>query len=212
LWLATEQGVLRIETSSFAARLWDFPDATCLAASARGIWVGSRRGLSIISADSRVQEIGPDGLAITSLLAAGDTLWVGTNVGLGMLLPGMNAITTPPELAERSSLRVTVYALGRLQDTIVMATERELLWRDPATRAWTAVTLPLTLGIPTALSTDHDGTLWIGGTRGLAEAEIARGFIRVHAVPFEIPAPVRDLASDRDFLWAATDSGLMRIR
>jgi ligand-binding sensor domain-containing protein len=213
LWLATEQGVLRIETSSFAARQWDFPDATCLAASPHGgIWVGSRRGLSMISADGRVQEIGPDGLAITSLLAVGDTLWVGTNAGLGQLLPGATAITTPPELAERSSLRVTVYALGRLQDTIVMATERELLWRDPATRAWTAVALPLTLGIPTALSTGHDGTLWIGGTGGLAEAEIARGFIRVHPVPFEIPAPVRDLASDRDFLWAATDSGLMRIR
>jgi len=31
-------------------------------------------------------------------------------------------------------------------------------------------------------------------------------------VPFEVPAPVRDLAADRDFLWAATDSGLMRVR
>jgi len=31
-------------------------------------------------------------------------------------------------------------------------------------------------------------------------------------VPFEIPAPVRDLAADREYLWAATDSGLVRIQ
>ena len=120
-------------------------------------------------------------------------------------------MTTPAELADRPSLRVTIYALGRLQDTIVMATERNLLWRDPATRAWSAIPLPLALGIPTALA-GYNGDLWIGGTRGLAQGGIAGSLIHVHTVPFEVPAPVRDLGADRDFLWAATDSGLMRVR
>lgn len=211
LWLATEQGVLRIDPSTFRARLWDFPDATCLAGTPRGVWVGTTRGLSFISADENVQDFGPSGLPITSLLAVGDTLWVGTSAGLGQVLPRANALTTPAELADRPSLRVTIYALGRLQDTIVMATERNLLWRDPATRAWSAIPLPLALGIPTALA-GYNGDLWIGGTRGLAQADIAGSLIHVHTVPFEVPAPVRDLAADRDFLWAATDSGLMRVR
>lgn len=212
LWIANEQGVRRIDSSTFVSRLYDLPDATALASARNGIWVGTTRGLSLITADERIQDFGPSSIAITSLLAAGDTLWVGTNAGLGQLLPGATAVTTPVELVDRPSLRVTVYALGRLQDTIAMATARELLWRNPTTQVWTAVPLPLTLGIPTALVADQDGALWIGGTRGLAQADISSGLVHVHSVPLEVPAAVRDLASDRDFLWAATDSGLMRIR
>jgi len=212
LWIANEQGVLRIDSSTFVSRLYDLPDATALASARNGIWVGTTRGLSLITADERIQDFGPSSIAITSLLAAGDTLWVGTNAGLGQLLPGATAVTTPVELVDRPSLRVTVFALGRLQDTIAMATARELLWRNPTTQVWTAVPLPLTLGTPTALVADQDGALWIGGTRGLAQADISSGLVHVHSVPLEVPAAVRDLASDRDFLWAATDSGLMRIR
>jgi ligand-binding sensor domain-containing protein len=212
LWLATEQGVLRVDAVTFESRLWDLPDATCLALGRGGIWVGTTDGLSLITADERVQNFGPGGLAITSLLAVNETLWVGTNAGLAQLPPHAEAIATPAELGDRPGLRVPVYALARLQDTIVMATERELLWRDPATRVWTAVPLPLTLGIPTALAPGSGGGLWIGGTHGLAQADITSRLIHVHVVPFEVPAAVRDLASDRSFLWAATDSGLMRIQ
>ena len=212
LWLATEQGVLRIDPSTFRSRLFDLPNATSLARAPDGVWVGTTRGLSLITTDDRVMAMAPTGLPVTSLLAVRETLWVGTANGLGQLLPGVASVTTPPELADRPSLRVPVYALARLQDTIVMATERELLWRNPTSHEWSAVPLPLNLGIPTALAADPNGGLWIGGTLGLAQAEIARSFIRVHTVPFEMPGPVRDVAADRDFVWAATDSGLVRIR
>ena len=212
LWIASEQGVLRTDTTGFTSQLWDLPEATCLARSRRGIWAGTRDGLSLITTDERVQDVGPRGIAITSLLAAGDTLWVGTSVGLAQVLPGATEMTTPPELSERAGMRATVYAIGSLQDTIVIATANELLWRDPATRAWTGLPLSPALGVPTALATGSDGEVWIGGTRGLAQAGIRSGLIQVHAVPFEIPAAVRDLAADRDYLWAATDSGLVRIQ
>ena len=214
LWLASEQGVLRIDSTGFQSRLWDLVDATSLAASPRGIWAGTRHGLSLITADERVTDIAPNGIAITSLLATRDTLWVGTSLGLAQVLPGATALTTPAELSDHPSLRVTVYAIGNLQDTIVMTTERELFWRDPVTQAWTGVPLPPALGLPTALAAGADGELWIGGTRGLAQAEIRRGLMHVHSVPFEIPAAVRDLAADRGggYIWAATDSGLVRIQ
>jgi hypothetical protein len=212
LWLASEQGVMRIDSTGIATRTWDLADATCLAATPRGIWAGTTHGLSLITANEWLQDLEPRGIAITSLLVAGDTLWVGTSSGLAYVAPGRVDMTIPYELRERASLRVTIYALARLQDTIVMATERELLWRDPATRAWTPVPLPPALGIPTALAFRANGELWIGGTRGLAQAEIASGFVHVYSAPFEIPAPVRDLAADRDYLWAATDSGLVRIQ
>lgn len=212
LWIASEQGVLRVDSTGFGARQWDLPDAICLARSPRGIWAGTARGLSLITADERVQDIAPSSITITSLLAAGDTLWVGTSSGLARVVPGSTEMTTPAELSDRPRLRVTIYALARLQDTIIMATEREILWRDPTTQAWTPVPLPPALGIPTALATTPQGGLWIGGTRGLAQADIRSGLMQVHSVPFEIPAPVRDLVADRDYLWAATDSGLVRIQ
>lgn len=211
LWLATEQGVFRVDPTTYDSRRWDIPETTTLAATSRGLWAGTTRGLFLIRADEQATEVSPSGFAITSLLAVGDTLLVGTNAGLGQVLPNADVITTPADLAERSSLRVTVRALGRLQDTIVMATDRELAWRDPATRAWSTIPLPPALGIPTAL-TAHAGALWIGGTAGLAQADLAHAFVHVHPVPFEIPAAVRDLAADRDYLWAATDSGLVRIQ
>lgn len=212
LWIASEQGVLRVDSTGFESRLWDLPDATCLARSPRGTWVGTTRGLSLITADEQVLDVGPSGLPITSLLAAGDTLWVGTSAGLAHVLPGATDMTTPAELADRASLRVTVFALADLRDTLVMATGRELFWRDPATRVWTGMPLPPALGVPTALAAGSEGALWIGGTRGLAQAELRSGLMHVHSVPFEIPAAVRDLAADRDYVWAATDSGLVRIQ
>ena len=212
LWVATEQGVIRIDQPASQSRTWDLPDATSLARTSVGIWVGTTRGLSIIKPDDRVSDIASNGIAILSLLAAGDTVWVGTSVGLGQVLPGADAISTPPELAERATLRVPVYALARLQDTIVMATEQQLLWRSPTTREWSAVALPLSLGRPTALVAGPDGSLWIGGTQGLGQADVASGLIHVHPVPFEVPAAVRDLAADPTYLWAATDSGLLRIQ
>lgn len=212
LWLATEQGVLRIDPSTFRSRLFDLPNATSLERAPDGVWVGTTRGLSLITGDDRVVAMGPSGLPVVSLLAVRETLWVGTTAGLAQLVPGSETLTTPPEIADRPGWRVTVHALARLQDTIVMATERELLWRDPVSHAWSAMPLPLNLGTPTALAADPHGGLWIGGTLGLAQAEITRAFIRVHSVPFEVPAAVRDVTADRDFVWAATDSGLVRIR
>jgi ligand-binding sensor domain-containing protein len=95
---------------------------------------------------------------------------------------------------------------------IVMATGQQLVWRSPEMQAWSAITLPPSIGRPTALTAGPDATLWVGGTLGLGEAELSSGLIHVHPVPFEVPAAVRDLAADRSYLWAATDSGLMRIQ
>ena len=211
LWLATEQGVLRIDTATLQSRLFDVPDATALAPADSGFWIGTTRGLVWITPDDRVSPVGTR-VAVTSLLMHRDVLWVGTTAGLGQVLPGSDAVTIPPELADEPSARVTVYALGRLQDTIVIATDRELRWRNPTTRAWGSLPLPLNIGVPTALVSDSSGGLWVGGTQGLAQIDIARALVHVHTAPLAIPAAVRDLAADRDYLWAATDSGLVRIQ
>jgi hypothetical protein len=205
LWLATELGVLRIDPSSWRFRLFDLPDATSLARAPDGVWVGTARGLSLITSDERVVAMEPRGLPVTSLLAVRDTLWVGTTAGLGHLVPGA------PAVAVRTG--VTVRAIAALHDTIVIAGDRELMWRRGAdTGDWTSVALPLSLGIPLVLAPAPDGGLWIGGTHGLAFAELfPTPLVSVLPAPTVVPAAVRDLALDGDYLWAATDSGLVRF-
>jgi hypothetical protein len=211
LWLATEQGVLRIDPATLRARRFDLDRVTSLAPAEDGVWVGSTRGLSVISDAGRVEPVGARELVVTSLLAVRDTLWVGTVAGVGWLPPGASAVTSPPELAERPSLRVPILTLARVQDTIVLATERELVWRNAATGAWSLQPLPLALGLPTVLAADPDGGVWIGGTQGIAHADLGRAFIRTLTVPLDLPAAVRDAIADRDYLWVATDSGLVRF-
>lgn len=212
LWLATEQGVLRIDVSGWQSHRFDLPDATSLARAPDGaIWVGTSRGLALVTTDERILPFEPRGVPVTSLLAARETLWVGTAEGLRLLAPGAATLAIPPGLEGRPSLRGTVFALARLQDTIVMATERELVWGAPGgARAWAGIPVPLALGVPLAMAPAPEGGLWLGGTRGLAYADLATSHISVLPTPLW-PAAVRDLAVDADHLWAATDSGLVRV-
>ncbi len=213
LWLATERGVLRIDPGTMRSQVFELPEATSLAPAPDGVWVGSPRGLAVIAQDDRVVAVGAGGVTPLALLAVRDTLWVGTAAGVGRLVPGSATIQTPPELADRPSLRVPIVALARARDVIAALTERTLVWRDPVTRAWSDLPLPLSLGRPTALAGDPDGGLWIGGTFGLTHTSLGpgRGHFRLLTVPLDLPGAVRDVAADGDWLWVATDSGLVRF-
>lgn len=203
LWLATEQGVLQIDPETMRSRAYDFPQATSLAPAPDGVWVGTTRGLSVVTRDGNVERLSTD-FPVLSLVAVRETLWVGTTAGVVMVPPGKNA-------AGVAALTQPIYAMTRARDTIVAATDRSVVWRDPATGTWKELPLSLALGRPTALAADPDGGVWIGGTQGLARADLARAFVRTLTVPMDLPAPVRDVLADADYVWAATDSGLVRF-
>ena len=204
LWLATEQGVLQIDPGTMRSRPFDLPQATSLAPASDGVWVGTTRGLSVVTRDGNVVRASTD-FPVLSLVAVRDTLWVGTTAGVVMV---------PPDKADAvgvAALTQPIYALTRVRDTIVGATDRSLVWRNPSSGAWSEVPLSLALGRPTALAADPDGGVWIGGTQGLARVDLGRAFVRTLTVPMDLPAPVRDVFADADYLWAATDSGLVRF-
>jgi len=204
LWLATEQGVAQIDARSMRSRVFDLPDVTSLALAPDGIWVGTTRGVSVITREPRVVRVSTDFSAL-SLVAARETLWVGTSAGVVMLPPGRS------EALGVAALSQPIFALARVGDTVVAATDRSLLWRDPTTGTWEEIPLSLALGRPTAIAADPDGGVWIGGTQGLARADLGRAFVRTLTVPTDLPAAVRDVLTDHDYLWAATDSGLVRF-
>jgi ligand-binding sensor domain-containing protein len=186
------------------SRTFELRDVTSLAPAPDGIWVATTRGLSVVTNDDRVVRVSTDFPAL-SLVAARETLWVGTTTGVVMMPPGKS------DAVGVAALTQPIFALTRAGDTIVAVTDRSLLWRDPATGAWKELPLSLALGRPAALAADPDGGVWIGGTQGLARADLGRAFVRTLTVPVDLPAGVRDVLADRDYLWAATDSGLVRF-
>lgn len=217
LWLACERGVLKIDPGSERSRLFEarsvLPDAVLsLAPAPDGVWVGTARGLARISPDDRVRTIGTLTHPVLSLLVVHDSLWVGTTAGLGLLRRGDDEVGVPPEIAEQPSLRAPILALATVGDVLVVVTVDQFAWRDPATSRWTLLHARTDLGAITALAGDPEaGGVWIAGTTGVAFWELPRGTFHILRAPDDVPAAVHDIAVDADFVWVATDSGLVRF-
>jgi ligand-binding sensor domain-containing protein len=109
------------------------------------------------------------------------------------------------------SLQAPVIDLASLGDTLVALTHDGVLWRDPKTRRWTlGPNISALLGRLRRFVPDGPG-FWVAGDRAL-------GFVRLNTPPVrpirngDLPAPINDLAVDREHLWVATDRGLVRFR
>jgi ligand-binding sensor domain-containing protein len=216
LWLACERGVVRIAIGSYASRRFDAAlglpadDALSLAPAPDGCWVGTTRGLAVVTTGDKVVPLGTLGQPVLSLAVVRESLWVGTAGGLGLLAPGSGDVAVTPDVAGQPALRAPILALTLTGDTLVAVTPDQFAWRDPATRAWTLVHARAELGQVTALAPDEGG-VWVGGTNGLAFWDLAHASFRELLVPDDVPAAVRDVAVERRWLWVATDSGLVRL-
>ena len=216
LWLACERGVIRIGSGTYGAHRFDATsglpadDALSLAPAPDGCWVGTARGLAVVTNDGKVVRVGGLAQPVLSLVAVRESLWVGTAGGLGLLAPGASEVAVPPDVAGQPALRAPILGLALVGDTLVAVTADQFAWRDPATRRWTLMHARTDLGRVTALAPDEEG-VWVGGLNGLAFWDLAHGSFRVLRVPDDVPAAVRDAAVEPRWLWVATDSGLVRF-
>ena len=206
LWAVTEQGVARIDPGAERADLIRVDVPTVLAPAPDGVWVGTRRGLMIVTDSGQVVPAGGAGEVVLSLVAAGDTVWIGTAAGLLVLEPGARA---PRPTAAVPALATPILALARLGDTLVAATPDQLAWRAPA-GAWTLLRVGADVGRVTTLTADRDG-VWVGGDRGLAYWRIGTGTFRAARALTELRAGVRDMLVAHPYLWVATDRGVVRL-
>lgn len=217
LWLATDAGLFRMDPATGRTHRFTTDDGLpserilALAPAPDGVWVGTARGLAVVTGAGRVVRIGAFDLAVLSLLAVRETLWVGSNTGLGVLPPGAAAPVVPGAIADRPELHAPVVALARSADTLVAVLQDQLAWRDPTSAQWTLERPRATLGTMTAAAPDAGG-VWLGGTLGLAWWDPAHGVYRRLGIPGDLPAPVRDVAAVAPWVWAATDSGVVRLR
>jgi ligand-binding sensor domain-containing protein len=116
-----------------------------------------------------------------------------------------------PEGFTSPSLQGPVIDMALVGDTLVALTYDSFLWRDPKTRRWAlGPNLSALLGRLRRFAADGPG-FWLAGERGL-------GYARLNAPPLrtlregDLPGAINDLAVDSDYLWVATDRGLVRFR
>lgn len=217
LWAATDRGLARIATRDGRVDLLDegrgLPDALVYAVVSRQgrLTVGTRRGLVRVSDSLQVERIAPRFVdPAFAVFPTGDSVWVGTQRGLVLALPGQPDVVRPATLAS-PSLQAPVVALAALGDTVVALTRDQLLWRDPGTERWIlGPNLSGLLGGLVAFVVDGPG-FWVAGERGVAFARLTTPPVRPLRQG-DLPGRSNDLAVDADYLWVATDAGLVRFR
>jgi len=217
LWAASDRGLARIATGDGRVDLLDegrgLPDSRVYAVVARQgrVTIGTRRGIARVSDSLQVERLAPrfadPALAVYPV---GDSVWVGTQRGLLLALPGEQDLVRPAALAS-PALQAPVVAFSSLADTVVALTRDQMLWRDPGTETWTlGANLSGVLGGLVALVPDGPG-FWVAGERGVAFARLTTPAVR----PLrrgDLPGTTNDLAVDGGYLWVATDAGLVRFR
>lgn len=218
LWLATDAGLVRVTPRDERSRRLDMgnglPDSRAYSVLARrgDVFVGTARGLAHITNDMTVERLAPDFIdAVYALERSGDTLWLGTSQGLLTLVPERLLPGRLPELASSAAMQVPVLDLAWLADTLVALTEDGLLWRAPRTNEWTlGPNLSSVAGKLRTFVPWEDG-FFVAGDRGFGYAGL-RTALRRPIVGDDLPAVPRGLAVDDQYLWVATERGLVRWR
>ena len=219
LWLATDVGVIRITPKDQEVERFDagrgLPDSRVVdLAQRRGRLVaGTVHGLAEFSDSTGFQRVAPDFSDVAQAVElSGDTIWVGTRIGLFAAIPGQADLLQPDALGAALSLQASVLDLIWRGDTLVALTPDRLLWRVPGSGKFTlGPILGSALGRLHTLANGKDG-LFVAGDRGTGFAQLNTPVSRVLSVPGDLPGQITDLTADDRYLWVATLKGLVRFR
>jgi len=220
LWAATEVGVMRFPSADpgdfeLYAEAAGLPDRRIASLSSRrGVVVAATaRGLASFADTSGAARLAPEYAgSVLAVLAGPDTTWVGTPSGPRAAVEGIGALIRPASLDASAGFSTPVYDLAWMVDTVVGVTRNEFLWKAPGEDRWVLGT-PLSgvLGQLRRLVADGDG-FWVAGDAGVAWTRLDGAPVRPLLVERDLPGLPLDLAVDAEFLWVATDRGLVRFR
>jgi hypothetical protein len=218
LWLATDQGALRLQGTSDRVERVDvgrgLPDSRVYTLLTRRgkLFAGTARGVARITDSLRAERVASvfDGPAY-ALEQTGDTLWIGSSDGLVLSPPDAEIAGRTPGLDASAAFRTAIVAISRLGDTLVALTTDRFLWRTPGTDEWN-LGQPLSgmLGRLVAFTPFRDG-FFVAGERGIAFATLQSAPQRP-LLAEEHPGRIRDIAVDDDHVWVATERGVVRWR
>jgi len=219
LWLATDVGVIRITPKDQEVERFDagrgLPDSRVVdLAQRRGRLVAATvHGVAEYSDSAGFQRVAPDFSDVAQAVElSGDTIWVGTRIGLFAALPGQSDLLQPDALGAGLSLQASVLDLVWRADTLVALTQDRLLWRAPGSGKFTlGPILGSALGRLHTVTNGRDG-LFVAGDRGAGFAQLNTPVSRVLSIPGDLPGQITDLVADDRYLWVATLKGLVRFR
>ncbi len=217
LWLATDNGVVRyVPAEDEATRLvgGGLPDARVYDIAQRqgSVVAATVHGIARFSDSTGFVRLAPNftGQALAVALS-GDTVWVGTALGLFAAVPGEDDLLQPTALGEALGSRVPVVDITWRGDTLVALTEDHLLWRDPGTGRFVhGPRLGTALGRLHTVANGSRG-LYLAGDVGVGFAGLTTPVVRPFTAPGDLPGQVTDLAVDDAYLWVATLRGLVRF-
>jgi len=219
LWVGSDIGAVRVPMNGGSVEVFDqtrgLPDNRVLAvAPYRGdVIVGTLRGVVRIDDSLKVRPVAPafSGRA-WAVASSGDTVWIGTDLGIRFALPGVQGLFIPGTIKESPSLQVTILDLAWKADTLVGMTNDELRWRNPDTGVWAlSPNLSGVLGRLHRMALYGNG-FWVAGERGVAYAQVDRSVLGVLSVGDDLPGLPLDLAVQGEYLWVGTDAGVVRWR
>jgi hypothetical protein len=218
LWAATDVGLMQLNPESEAMDLYDesagLPNQTVtdLAVRRGRIAVATLNGVVALGDSLKVEPIAP---AFTDAALAvafeGDTIWVGTQAGLGVALPGQANLLQPAALKQSPAFQAPVVDIEWAADTLVALTTERMLWRDTRSDTWTlGPVLSAPLGRLHTLVRYHSG-FFVAGDRGFGYAALNTQVVRPIQTPGDLPGPVTSLAVEDGYLWVGTRRGLVRF-
>ena len=215
IWAGTERGLVRFEPG----QPWRVIDAgsglpgdrvAALAQGPAGVWIGTDRGLAFSPGAEAPVPVGSSRDPVISLLAVGDTVWVGTTGGLRIGVAGSPDLFVPDDVAAEATLDEPIVAIARDIDTLVVATPERIAWKAPR-GPWVVERVLPEIGELRALAADRAG-VWIGGSRGLAFFRFTGRSLTSFPGPEHLPGSVNSIVVAGPYLWIGTQHGLVRFQ
>lgn len=217
LWLATDQGVLRV-TPSTDPEIRDYqrelPDIPVLDLAQQGgrIGIGMEHGVAVHEREGGMRRYAMNfAEPAPAVLPGGDTLWIGTRLGLWFADSSMADVRRPAGFGDAPSQQEPIIDLVWRADTLVALTRSRLIWRDPASGSFTlGPDLGRSVGRLLRLVNGRDA-LYIAGTSGVGVIRLKTPILRTFPAPGDIPGEVTDIAVDQEYLWVTSRRGLVRF-
>lgn len=214
LWAATDAGIVWVRPGGDVRRIdieLPLAESYALAPSDSGLWVGTAGGLAFVDDFGVVSHVaGALGRPVFAVSATEDSVWFGTSDGLVVYSTHSRELLVPALIASEPQLLDPIIATALVGDTLVVATQQRVLWRAPDGAWQNEGRIVSNIGLLRKLAPDSGG-VWIGGDQGFAFFRFAFREFTFFNARGDIPGRVQDMAVSNEYLWIATEGGLVRF-